>query len=1108
MNASDVERVATRLWRVAAAVVTTFLVSTPALGNGQVMHFDRLSLDEGLSQSTVLKIQQDSAGFLWFGTEDGLNRYDGYTFTHYKRKRGQADSLANDFIWDIAEDGEGNLWLATDGGGVAKWDRTADSFTTFRRDPTQPNSLSSDIVRTLHFDGNGMLWIGTRDMGVDRLDPASGIIQHYRHDPSSPSSLSNNEVYAIVSDRRGRVWVGTDKGLNRYDPATGGFVRYLHDPADPSSLGSDQVRALYEDSGGSLWVGTFRSGLSRLDESGFTQYRHDPSDPTSLSHDRVRAFLEDEDGRLWIGTSRGLNLMDRPSGRFKRFTNDPTNAFSLSDDYIMSLHQDHTGVMWVGTKSGGLSKWNPDTWSLGHHVADPQAAQSLEQPNVTAFAVEPTGEVWLGTFGSGLSRLDRQRENATHFRHDPDEAKSLSDDRVMSLLRTGESALWIGTMTGGLNRMDVNTGEVTVYRHDPADPDSLGANGIMALLEDRHGNIWAGTFGGGLNRLNAESQSFKRFLHEPGNPMSLSSSRATALVEDASGHLWVGTDGGGLNLLDPATGNFHRFRHDPQDAKGLSDDTIYSLHVDQDGTVWVGSRGGLDRVVGSSFNPSTISFSNTSESDGLANDAVYGIHSSADGHIWVSTNYGLSRINLGSGEVKNFHRSHGLQSEEFNFGAHYRSRTGELFFGGPNGFNAFYPGQLDFDSKGPEVVLTSVDMFNEPIKSDVPLDRLEKLELGFRDDVLGLEFAALDFVAPEANRYAYKLEGFNEEWIDLGTERRVTFTDLNDGDYVLRIKAANSEGVWNESGLALNIAVAPAPWETWWAYLLYALAATVIVVVPIKYQQRRLAREAEYSNRLEKEVRYRTEELSDRNGQLEVVNNKLLEASLTDPLTGLKNRRFLFEEAPKDIDWIRRRHRDEHGTGKDEKDISDLVFIMIDLDHFKPVNDQFGHAAGDKMLLLVRDVLLETCRGSDAVIRWGGDEFLVMARHADQREAEALAERIRSKIAATAFTLDNGQVVRTTCSIGFACYPFVRTNPDLVSWERVINLADKAMYEAKKNRDAWVGFLSTNKTAGSEGLALEAIQPSSHLFECVREGSLEMRSSGDYEDDFLRQQLA
>jgi diguanylate cyclase (GGDEF)-like protein len=599
-------------------------------------------------------------------------------------------------------------------------------------------------------------------------------------------------------------------------------------------------------------------------------------------------------------------------------------------------------------------------------------------------------------------------------------------------------------------------------------------------------------FGGGISRYDRATGSFTNFTPDPDDPTALSSPRVTSFAQDLTGALWVGTDGGGLNLLDPTTGLFHHFNHDPRVATSLSSNTIYALHVDAAGTVWIGNRGGgLDRVEGTSQDPEAIVFRSYSTNDGLANSDVYGIQSDGQGQLWLSSNGGLTRLNPRFGTVKSFSRSHGLQANEFNFGAHFRSSSGELFFGGVNGFNSFFPTNLEQNPHAPEVALTSFLVNNLPADVDTPTSQLSDIELGYRDDVVTFEFAALDFADPEANQFAYMLEGFDADWTLADNIHRVTYTNLDAGNYVFRVKAANSDGVWNHNGLSLGVGVAPPPWKTWWAYTLYSLALLMVGFAFVRSQQRKVEREAEYSRRLEGEVDQRTTELRDRNAELKAVNRQLLEASLTDSLTGLRNRRFLFEQVAKDISLVRRRYY-EVAAGKQQPEIFDLVFMMVDLDHFKSINDNFGHAAGDQVLLEIRDLLLEACRASDVVIRWGGDEFLVVGRDADPQKAAVVAERIRTAIESKIFTLADGQIVRTTCSVGFACYPFVRSQPDTVTWEQVLQFADSALYAAKEARNAWVGYQSTATTLLNDGVVRLIREAPEQL---VIDGDLKMISS-------------
>ena len=1042
------------------------------------MHFDRLSIADGLSQSSVNAIVQDSQGFMWFGTEDGLNRHDGYSFKHYYHDRGNPDALISDFIKDALVDDQGNLWISTDGGGLAKWDRAADRFVRFKNDPKDPTGLPTDRIRGLHLDGEGGLWIGTRGEGLVRFDTKTSSFTQFRHDPADPSTLSSDSVFVIASAGNGELWVGTNKGLNRLDTRSGSVTRYVHDPDDPGSISGNRIRSMIVDHAGILWVGTLRSGLNRFDPEPelFQRFEHARSDPGSLSHNRVNAILEDQKRRLWIGTDGGLNRLDRASGEIERHVHDPANPASLGDDEVVSLYEDRTGILWVGTRSAGLSKWNPRSWSFGHFPPE-----ALSSRKVTAFAEDGDGVLWVGTFGGGLNAIDR-KNNTVDVVND-----ALSDSKIMALLHDPAGKLWVGTMNGGLNVLNLATGAVEVFRHDPDNPHSIRADGVMSIFRDSREEVWIGTYGGGVNKFVPETGSFFHFLPDDSDSGSLSSAIATCFAEDKHGGLWVGTDGGGLNLYDRQTGVFHRFRHDPEDPSSIGADTVYAVHVDASGRVWVGTRdGGISRVVGSSRDPQRIQFSNFSHAAGLSNDAVYGVLSDRNLELWLSTNRGLTRFDPASGEFKEYKRSHGLQAEEFNFGAYFRNSAGELFFGGTNGFNVFHPSELESNKQGPRVVLTSYSKFNHEVATDGPYDLLQEVDLGFRDDVVSFEFAALDFTAPEENSYAYMLEGFDDEWIDLGKRHRVTYTDLDAGNYTLRVKAANSDDVWNESGIELGLHVQPAPWETWWAYMLYTLAIILAIGAAWKQQHRKLAREVEYSHRLEEEVHQRTRELADSNSELQSLNDRLLEASLTDPLTGLRNRRFLFEEVSKDIDLIRRR------TNNRRKECFDLVFMMVDLDHFKPINDNSGHEAGDRVLLEICEILRRASRSSDFVIRWGGDEFLVIARQADREQVEALAERIRSEIANTEFDLGNGAYAQTSCSIGFACYPFLRSVPELLNWEQVLGCADRAMYCAKEKRDSWVGFLSTDTSAMTDGL-YSAIRQSPDELE--KQGRLEIHGS-------------
>ncbi|MBS0374578.1 MAG: response regulator [Proteobacteria bacterium] len=863
--------------RTAAAVLgmlgLLFVPAAPASAAAPVapvrpLYFEHLTTRDGLSQSTVMGILQDSRGYLWLATESGLDRYDGYTVKTYRRDRRDPTSLASDYVWALAEDGASDLWLATLGGGVERWNHATDRFDRFRHDPANRDSLASDAVRSLLVDSQGRVWAGTMDRGLDVLDPKRGTVRHYRFREGDPHSLPADGVFALFDDGSGAVWVGTDGGLARYRPRSDDF--------DPVALGTTgattarvRVRALRGDRSGALWIGTEDQGLKRLEpRSGqVTAFRHDPRDERSLGNDHVWSVLEDDAARLWVATADGLNLLEPRGGGFIRYRHDADSPQSLRDNYVMALYQDRGGVLWVGTRSGGASHWNPRSWQLGHY-----RSAALQGTNVNSFADDGAGTLWVGTMGAGLLQIDGQRGGERRVGAGT-AGGILSDARIMALLHDRRGALWVGTMAGGLNRYEPATGRVTVYRHDPSKPDSLPANGVMSLYADGEGTLWIGTFGGGLASLDARSGRITRYPVSRDGSAGLSQARASVIAEDHHGHLWIGTESGGLNWFDPRSGRFQHFRHDDRDPASLGDDSVWALHVDPAGQVWVGTGGaGLDRVVGDTDDPGSIHFENEAALAAMPSQVVWGIEPDQDGHLWLSTNAGLVRYGTADHSVRVFRESQGLQGDEFNVNAHYRGRDGTLYFGGSNGFNAFRPDGIAADSFPPRVVLTGASTLDRALVGQATPGPSQPLELGYADKLLTLDYAALDFTSPAHNQYRYRLEGFDGDWIEAGAAHRATYTNLDAGRYVFHVRAANADGAWSKDELAVPIMVAPAPWNTLGARLAYAAAACGLLFMLWRRQREKREKAVRYRRELEQTVSERTRELELRNEQLQVLS--------------------------------------------------------------------------------------------------------------------------------------------------------------------------------------------------------------------------------------------
>ena len=830
-----------RAWLAAAALALFWFpeahAQTPNIA------FQRLSIDHGLPQSSVTCILQDRQGFMWFGTQGGLARYDGYTFTVYKHDRRDPSSLAGDYVRALLEDDDDFLWVGTLGGGLSRFDPRTVAFTNFRHDPEDPSSLASDRINEIYQDRLGDLWIGTTASGLDRFDPASGTFEHFRHDPADPASLVDDRIRALSEDLLGNFWIGTLGGLGVFDRSSRTFQRIAQGPSRPAagqmSPAHRGVRAILEDRAGVLWVGT-EGGLDQLDRASLTTV-HALVPGTERRDAQIRELFEDSAGRLWVATQGGLKLFDRETGSFRHYRNDPANPTSLSADDVVSIYQDSGGVLWFGTLRAGVNKWHPAAWSFGHIKRDPSAASTMSSDNAFAFAEDRRGDLWIGTFGGGVNRLDRASGRFTQFRHDPEDPSSLSDDRVSSLLTDDTGTLWLGTAAGGLNRFEAGAGTFTRFSHDPERPASLSGNGVMSLFEDSSGALWVGTFGAGLNRFDRQTETFTHFRHDPGDATSLSDDRVSAIAEHASGTLWVGTLAGGLNLFDRSTETFRNFRSDPDDADSLSSDAINVLHVDAVGSLWIGTQGGglarLDRL---GVGGGEAVFRNYSERDGLPDSVIYGLQSDTQGHLWLSSNHGLARFDPRTESFKTYDVSHGLQSNEFNVGASYLGTSGELIFGGVNGFNIFRPDQLVTNTSEPPIVLTSFLKLGQA----VPLAAgARHFELEHSDKVVAFEFAALDYTAPEKNRYAYQIEGLADDWIELGSYRRAPLMNLASGRYTLRVKASNNDGVWNLDGPELSIHVRPPPWRTWWAYSLYAVALATAAFVYRQAVERRRQRQ-------------------------------------------------------------------------------------------------------------------------------------------------------------------------------------------------------------------------------------------------------------------------
>jgi signal transduction histidine kinase/ligand-binding sensor domain-containing protein len=835
---------------------------------GRNIDFKRLTVEHGLSVTAVNGIVQDQKGFMWIGTEDGLNKYDGYKFEIFRHDPEDPNSLSDSSITDLYVDRDGMLWIGTYRGGLNRFDPMTETFTRFEHLPLDSNSLSNNQVTAIHQDSGGYIWVGTTD-GLNRYNPGESVWKHFRSGVDNPATLSSDVIGAIYEDSFGTLWVGTGLGLDRYIPDSGQFTHYQHIPDDTTSLSGDSVQSIYQDQSGALWIGTTDGGLNRYlyERNWFLHYTSDPTNPSSLASDNVKVIFQDAWGILWVGTDSGLQWMDQSSGAFRHYIHDPDNPFSLSHDDVLCITEDTAGGLWIGTAYGGINQFDRRSEQFSLLQGDPRDPSSMGTNSVWTISEDAFGSLWLGTNGMGLNNYDRINDDWTLYRHSGRDPNSLSNDVVMSVYEDDDGAVWIGTWGGGLNRLDVETGNFTHYRSDPEDPDTISSDIVFLVFEDGDGDLWLGTQNG-LNQFDRESERFTRFLNNPLDPESISNNViGGALYQDRSGYLWVGTHGG-LNRFDKDTGTFARFLHNPDYLPSLGHDVVFAIHEDTSGRLWVGTfGGGLDK-----FDPDSGTFKHYRIADGLPNEVVYGILEDENGNLWLSTNDGLSRFDPETEVFRNFDVSDGVQAKEFNYNAYFMNSRGEMFFGGINGVNIFNPDDIVDNPHVPPIVLESISQGGDPIPSDNAYEYITETSIEWPNNYFEFEFTALDYFQPEQNIYAYKLEGFDDDWNYAGSNRYARYTNVPGGTYTLRIFGANNDGVWNTEGVSLTVTVVPPFWQTWWFIGLFVFAAVLVVVSLYRLRVGNLeARSRELAHEVEERTRAleeRTKELEGQRGEL------------------------------------------------------------------------------------------------------------------------------------------------------------------------------------------------------------------------------------------------
>ncbi len=783
------------------------------------LKFINLSSREGLSSNNITCTLKDRYGYMWLGTDDGLNKFDGKQFTVYRHKGADATSIASNEILDLHEDDQGNLWIGT-GSGVVLYNRKKDTFVNYDQ------VLNLPIVSIVKRPG-GKLWLATYH-GLFLLDPKAEKVSIFDAKNSKDQAVVSKTVSRIYKDRNGRIWLGTPSGLYLYQEAQHTFKHFAHEAGKAGSLAANPVRSLAEDSKGNLWVGT-DNGLSMLvpGSDRFINYKHDPDNTRSLSSDIVYAIAAEPGGGIWVGTEGGLNILNpsstNPFGRdVVRVERDPRSRYSLVGKAVKCINIDRENIYWVGTVRGGMNKYDKNVAFFNLRQSNAFDPYSLSAPVVTSFVQAEGSGVFVGTDGGGLNLFNRKTGLLKHL---PVGAGGIGK-AILTMERVG-TALWIGTYLDGLFIYDTQTGTSRRVSAGAA-ADQISGKDVFCILQDSKGNVWVGTNGQGLSRYDAIKKTFLHFSSkEKEGTIIPSEGYIRAIAEDHDGNILIGSNGAGMALYDPLKDQFRELNHANSN---LPKDNVNSIFVASDGTIWVGmTEGGLAR-----YDRRKRQFISYSENDGLANGAIYKILEDKSGLIWVSTNKGLSSFDPRAKRFRNYSNYNGLQRSPFVLGAGLKLPDGTLFFGGADGFNYADPAQLQSHVKTPNVVLSDFKIANKSVTpgggSELPehISVAKKITVDYKQN-FSLSFTALNFTTPQDNRYMYKLEPFDKEWNNVGTVNTAVYTNLDPGEYTFYVKAVSVAGDWSSKVTSIAISVRPPFWMTYYAYALYVLAAASLL---------------------------------------------------------------------------------------------------------------------------------------------------------------------------------------------------------------------------------------------------------------------------------------
>jgi len=867
------------------------LVAAQPIQQNTQIRFHTLSLDEGLSQSTVNDVMQDRLGFIWIATQDGINRYDGYEFKTYRHLPNDPNSLSSSWTTCLQEDSTGAIWIGTYGRGLNRFDPVTEQFQRYRAKNSDPTALSNGRINCLYIDRQNRLWIGTQQglnivtlSDYDSSSPDSINFKRISTTSSNPFTLAHNNVTDIKEDDTGNILIATlGGGVTMVSPDLETSIT-IRNTDTHNILPSNYIRTIYTDHDNQIWVGSDGSGIAVINQKGQQLKKFTTETSMPLSGNNIRAIYQDHKGNMWIGTGEeGLTRLNLQKNQVTHYRADSDDPFSISHNTIYTIEEDSDHNLWFGTFLNGISTYTPRTSAFNHLAHNSDDTNSLSYNMVSSIYEDPSGIVWIGTRGGGLDKYNIKTNTFTHYSYSAGNPNSISSDNVRYVYPAGENKLWIGTWGGGLDLFDKKNGKLLKnFSHDPDDPTSIQDDRIRVIYKDSYGNLWVATGEterSALNLYKPENQSFKKFTSDPENPYSLPNNTVNHIYETPDSSLWIASYGGLSRVISDLSHpdslkmiTYHSGNNTPEKIAG---NIVSSIYGDNNGTLWAASYGaGLNKIV--STQKGVTDISHLGKQEGLANTGILSLTGDEEGRLWMGTNHGLIMYDVDKKLFRNFTLADGLQNKQFNQASFHRGHSGRLYFGGAEGLTYFHPDSLNFRTESPPVYLTSFQIFDQPASIDSNITYKTRVSLEYHQNFFSFKFAALDFEAQKKTNYFYKLEGFNENWINSETRNYASYTNLDPGTYTFTVKPTTPTGKPATSSAMVDVVITPPFWMTNMFRFAVLLVLTGLIWTGIKIREKRLRK---LNVRLEKKVREQTSKLRQTASELKKKSREAIKAN-------------------------------------------------------------------------------------------------------------------------------------------------------------------------------------------------------------------------------------